>query len=295
MSQLYGFTARDCDRLHALLAAYEQGRIRVDVPAISRSNSHQQDSFLGSTSGTITAGHTGTATMVDLDTAIPPGQTTLTTVPTLPVFNPSTSDLPAGTYLFTLEPSQGYYIPSFAGGSSLTVEDGTTTVNNVTTLKFKAGSVSSPTGGEADVAAIYGGAAYGSTGQVLTTSFATLSGFSMPLPAAGTYLIWGGCPVTVSVETNGTLQYGWVVLYDITATSQFGQVATNMFGGNVSLAGQQCTQTLPLFGQITVTGANTIGIQGSCGSTGALNNFMGADLNSGGTSGVAWLSYLRVG
>lgn len=177
--QLYGFTARDCDRLHALLAAYEQGRIRVDAPSGFRPAAHQQDSFLGSTSGTITAGHTGTATMVDLDTAIPPGQTLLSSVPTLPVFNPFLSDLPAGTYLFVLEPSQGYYIPSTPVSSG------------------------------------YGSFLYGGSGLAVGTT-KTVAGAGIGLPGAGTYFVFAtvdGLLIPTVAGNSGRL---YCQLYDST-------------------------------------------------------------------------------
>lgn len=110
--QLYGFTARDCDRLHALLTAYEQGRIRLDVPAQWDLSSHQQDVFLAQTTASISAGELGTAYLVNLNASTPtPVQTVETSIPTIPVYNYLDSVLEQGTYLVARENSQGYYVP----------------------------------------------------------------------------------------------------------------------------------------------------------------------------------------
>ena len=255
--QLYGFTARDCDRLHALLAAYEQGRIRVDVPAFARQNSHQQDSFLGSTSGTITAGHTGTATMVGLDTAVPPNETALTGI-TFPVFNPSSSDLPAGTYLFTLEPSQGYYCPSFAGSSTPS----------------------------------FGSFNYASSGGVSITSTLWASQatvFSVTLPSSGTYLlfvnVWAEIKAT-SASGSGSL---WCQLYDATLSSPIGDI----FGPAGIVASPNSTSAFCSTGTMIVpyaaSGADAITIRAAM-STSQVNATLFAD----GNGPLSTIGYLKL-
>ena len=230
---LYGFTARDCDRLHALLAAYEQGRIRVDVPAISRSNSHQQDVFLAQPAASIAAGEIGTAYLVNLNTSTPtPGQTVETSLPTISIYNTTSNALAVATVPVVRENSQGYYLPAAAGLPQY---------NQTTTT--------------------------GAT-QALTGAWATLSSFSLALPSAGTYLISGSCPTFVG-STAGNSTNALLRLFDITNAVQIGILVNAMSCGSATATSPLSVGGMvPLFAIYTVTGAANVGIQGEFTTTG---------------------------
>lgn len=202
--QLYGFTARDVDRIHALLAAYEQGRIRQDAPR-HIPHTTQADTYLVQTSVSIAAGAVGTGELVDLDYGSPPAQTVVASI-TVPVYNPLSSALPAGTYLVTREPSAGYYV--YAGNLASSLSNSATSTSSSSAL---------------------------TAGAWATYAFITLS-----IPSAGTYLLFATISVSVQKPNSGLASVE-AVLYDTTNAVQIGpafqcggfnnnQAGTNNYG-----------------------------------------------------------------
>ncbi len=90
------------------------------------------------------------------------------------------------------------------GGSSLTVEDGSTTVTGVTTIDFTSGAtVSNLGGGVAGVAVSGGGGSLLSDGTTVTLpAFATTRLGVITIPSTGNYLIVGNTPVILG-STSG--------------------------------------------------------------------------------------------
>lgn len=102
---LYGFSAPDVVRLRQLVAAYEQGRIRIDAPRHEAKAEHQNTSLLGSLSSPLAPGASGTALYFNA------ASYENSSLPGFPVYNNLTYPIPIGEWRFTLEPTRGVYYP----------------------------------------------------------------------------------------------------------------------------------------------------------------------------------------
>lgn len=288
---LYGLSQFDVQRLRKLLNAFERGQLRVDAASHQFIPGNQQDTFLVNVPASIGAGDVGAGNIVQLDDSSPPTKTIDTDV-SFNLYNSGSSSLSTGTYLVAREPSQGYYVPVAASASSsLTVTDGTNTVNNVTTLNFpELFVVSSPTGGEAAVkpSPSWSSVNYGYGGSTaVTTTAAVIPSFSLSLDGPATYLIWGVLFGQVGLSTGGSTEALYAQLYDNTNTTPITPYIELVESQLATVSGQLVGATATIMWPYQITGNITVGIRAV--SAGPGNAGFGSDGNGTSTSSIVAL------
>lgn len=110
MADLYAFTAEDTSRLRDLLAAWEQGRLRVNPPTHSPQQRLAPDTRLLQPTAALAPNATGLAYLCSVDdTVSPPAISTLSD--TVTVWNTSPYTVPAAATLCVRDPTSSLWYP----------------------------------------------------------------------------------------------------------------------------------------------------------------------------------------
>jgi hypothetical protein len=98
----------------------------------------------------------------------------------------------------------------------------------------------------------------------LTASFATVTGFTLTLPATGTYLLWGCMPIVLVVSSTAAGDYGCMNYQMLDTTNSITVASTTLLYVTCPVVGiSENTQQTVSFGpfQYAVTGPATIVVQ----------------------------------